>query len=300
MKPRKFKKRKIIPYTMIAPFFILYFVFSLYPVLYSFRISLFDWTGVGEKVFIGLNNYVQIFTRDRLFLKSLVNAVLLFIFTVPIEVGLGLFTACILKDFIQKGRNAFQLANFLPYVTCSVAVGIIFQEMFSWKTGVINFVIEAFGGKTIYWLGLDWATRIVVIIMVVWKNYGYVMVMFLSGLSTIPEDLYDSAKIDGASWWQSFWKITLPMLKPIMIFVVTTCLMNAWKLFDEAKLLFDGGEQPVGGPDNAVLTPILRNYDWSFHYFRYGYGSAYGVVFFVIIALTGLITVRVMTGNDDD
>ena len=179
-------------------------------------------------------------------------------------------------------------------------VGIIFQEMFSWKTGVINFVIEAFGGKTIYWLGLDWATRIVVIIMVVWKNYGYVMVMFLSGLSTIPEDLYDSAKIDGASWWQSFWKITLPMLKPIMIFVVTTCLMNAWKLFNEAKLLFDGGEQPVGGPDNAVLTPILRYYDWSFHYFRYGYGSAYGVVIFVIIALTGLITVRVMTGNDDD
>lgn len=290
-------KHKVIPYTMIAPFFILYFIFSLYPVLYSFGISLYDWTGVGEKNFIGIQNYVQILTRDNLFGRSLLNAVLLFVFTVPIEIVLGLLTAAILKDFIRKGRSFFQLANFLPYVTCSVAVGIIFQQMFSWKTGVVNYVIEMCGGEGPYWLGLAWPSRIVVILMVVWKNYGYVMIMFLSGLSTISEDLYDAAKIDGASWWQSYTRITIPLLKPIMVFVVTTSLMNAWKLFDEAKLLFDGGEQPVGGPDNAVLTPILRYYDISFHYFRYGYGSAYGVIIFIIIALTGLITVKIM--NDD-
>lgn len=298
-KVKKKRKWKITPYTMIAPFFILYFIFGLYPILYSLLVSLYDWSGFGDKIFVGAANYIRIFTQDSKFLKSILNTILIFIFTVPIMVMLGLFTACVLKDFLNKSRNAVQLINFLPYVTTSVAIGIIFSLMFDWKTGIVNGILNLFGIESVYWLGLPWASRVVVIAMVVWKGYGYVMVMFLSGLSTISDDLYEAAKIDGAGWWQSFRKITLPMLKPIMLFVITTNLINAWKLFDEPQLLFSGGSQPIGGPEGSVMTVLMRYYDITFRSFQFGYGAAYGTIIFIIIALTSVITIKLMNRDKD-
>ncbi len=282
---------------MIAPFFILYFTFSLFPMLFSLGVSFFNWSGFGQAKFVGIENYVRVF-HDPNFYKAIKNVLIIFCFSIPIELALGLMTATALKDFFSKTRGAFQLFNFLPYITTPVAVGIIFSLMFDWKSGVVNELITALGGTSVYWLGVPWASRAVVVAMIVWKGYGYNMVMFLAGLSTIPGDLYEAAKIDGANWWQGFRKITLPMLRPIFVFVVTTSIINAWKLFDEPQLLFSGNTQPIGGPERSVLTVIMRYYESAFRQFQFGYGSAIAYVLFIIIAIFSIVSVKSMNRDN--
>ena len=297
MKAKRRQKSIITPYTMIAPFFILYFTFSLFPMLFSLGVSFFNWSGFGQAKFIGIENYVRVF-HDPNFYKAIKNTVIIFCFSIPIELALGLLTATALKDFFSKTRSAFQLFNFLPYITTPVAVGIIFSLMFDWKSGAVNGLLGAFGIQSVYWLGIPWASRAVVIAMIVWKGYGYNMVMFLAGLSTIPGELYEAAKIDGASWWQGFRKITLPMLRPIFVFVVTTSIINAWKLFDEPQLLFAGNTQPIGGPERSVLTVIMRYYESAFRQFQFGYGSAIAYVLFIIIAIFSIVSVKSMNRDN--
>jgi ABC-type sugar transport system permease subunit len=297
MKAKRKQKSIITPYTMIAPFFILYFTFSLFPMLFSLGVSFFNWSGFGQAKFIGIENYVRVF-HDPNFYKAIKNTVIIFCFSIPIELALGLMTATALKDFFSKTRSAFQLFNFLPYITTPVAVGIIFSLMFDWKSGAVNGLLSVFGISSVYWLGLPWASRAVVVAMIVWKGYGYNMVMFLAGLSTIPGELYEAAKIDGASWWQGFRKITLPMLRPIFVFVVTTSIINAWKLFDEPQLLFAGNTQPIGGPERSVLTVIMRYYESAFRQFQFGYGSAIAYVLFIIIAIFSIVSVKSMNRDN--
>lgn len=297
MKAKRKQKSPITPYTMIAPFFILYFTFSLFPMLFSLGVSFFNWSGFGQAKFVGIENYVRVF-HDPNFYKAIKNVLIIFCFSIPIELALGLMTATALKDFFSKTRGAFQLFNFLPYITTPVAVGIIFSLMFDWKSGVVNELITALGGTSVYWLGVPWASRAVVVAMIVWKGYGYNMVMFLAGLSTIPGDLYEAAKIDGANWWQGFRKITLPMLRPIFVFVVTTSIINAWKLFDEPQLLFSGNTQPIGGPERSVLTVIMRYYESAFRQFQFGYGSAIAYVLFIIIAIFSIVSVKSMNRDN--
>lgn len=294
--------KKTAPYAMIAPYFLLYLAFGLFPILFSLGVSFLQWDGIGEATFIGLENYKRVFTQDVYFYKSLWNTIILLVISTPIQIILGLLTATFLKDFFKKSRNGLQLINFLPYITTPVAVGIIFQLMFDWKSGVINAFLNLFGIESVYWLGHGWAARAVVIIMIVWKNYGYMMIMFLSGLSTIPDDLYEAAKIDGASWWSRFIKITIPLLKPIFIFVIITSVINGFKLFDEPQLLFNSVSQPMGGPDRAVLTVVMRFYEASFRNFEFGYGSALAYCLFLVIAVASLILFRVINGKkkEDD
>ena len=281
--------KKRAPYFMIAPYFLLYAAFGLFPILFSLAISFTSWNGIGEAAFVGLKNYKRVFTQDKFFYKSLWNTILLLAISTPIQIILGLFTAVFLKDFFRRTRNGLQLINFLPYITTPVAVGIIFQLMFDWKSGIVNAALEALNITGIYWLGKAWASRVVVILMIVWKNYGYMMIMFLSGLSAIPEELYEAAKIDGAQWWKRFTKITIPLLQPIFIFVIITSVINGFKLFDEPQLLFSSASQPMGGPDRAVMTVVMRYYEAAFRSFEFGYGSALAYCLFLVIVIASLL-----------
>ena len=276
--------RKKIPYLMILPYFLLYIAFGLFPILFSLGVSFTSWDGIGDVIFIGLANYKRVFTQDKFFYKSLWNTIILLVISTPIQIILGLLMATFLKDFFKRTRNGLQLINFLPYITTPVAVGIIFQLMFDWKSGIINALLNLFGVESIYWLGNAWPSRIVVILMIVWKNYGYMMIMFLSGLSSIPDELYEAARIDGAKWWGCFTRITIPLLRPIFVFVITTSVINGFKLFDEPQLLFSSASQPIGGPDRAVMTVVMRFYEASFRSFEFGYGSALAYCLFLVIA----------------
>uniref|UniRef100_UPI003FF0B544 carbohydrate ABC transporter permease n=1 Tax=Eisenbergiella tayi TaxID=1432052 RepID=UPI003FF0B544 len=284
---------------MILPYFLLYIAFGLFPILSSLGVSFTSWDGIGDVIFIGLANYKRVFTQDKFFYKSLWNTIILLVISTPIQIILGLLMATFLKDFFKRTRNGLQLINFLPYITTPVAVGIIFQLMFDWKSGIINALLNLFGVESIYWLGNAWPSRIVVILMIVWKNYGYMMIMFLSGLSSIPDELYEAARIDGAKWWGCFTKITIPLLRPIFVFVITTSVINGFKLFDEPQLLFSSASQPIGGPDRAVMTVVMRFYEASFRSFEFGYGSALAYCLFLVIAGASLVLFRLVGGRKE-
>lgn len=291
--------KKTAPYFMIAPYFILYIAFGLFPVLFSLGVSFTSWDGIGDVAFVGLANYKRVFVQDEFFYKSLWNTAILLGISAPIQIILGLLTAVFLKDFFRKTKNGLQLINFLPYITTPVAIGIIFQLMFDWKSGVVNAVLELLNMDSVYWLGNAWASRAVVIIMIVWKNYGYMMIMFLSGLASIPDELYEAARIDGARWWSCFTRITIPLLRPIFVFVIITSVINGFKLFDEPQLLFSSASQPIGGPDRAVMTVVMRYYESAFHSFEFGYGSALAYCLFMVIAVITLVLFKGIKGRKE-
>lgn len=293
-------KQKYAPYLLIAPFFIIYSVFQLFPILFSFVVSFTNWSVAGSRDFVGLANYSRLIT-DNLFFKSVGNTLLVMAIAIPLELILGLFMAVFLKDFANKSRSALQLINFLPYITTPVAMGMLFQLMFDYNNGTVNQILSSTGiiNQPIYWLGTTLGARTVVILLVFWRTYGYMMVMFLTGLSTIPDELYESAKVDGASWFTTFRKITIPLLRPIMTFVVTMSIISGWKLFDEARLLFLGDSLPNDGPNNSILTIVMHYYNTSFSRFEFGYGSAMGYGLFAIIFIFSLISMRIMNRGEE-
>lgn len=284
---------------MIVPYFLAFFAFNIFPIVFSFGISFTDWNGVSAvKEFAGLSNYIRALTKDSFFWLSLKNTVLMTFMIIPGQMLMGLLMACLLKEFFVRWRGAFQLINFLPYITTSVALAIIFQLMFDWKNGIVNGILNMFGIESIYWLGKAWPTRIVVALMEIWKNYGYAMIMFMAGLSTIPDDLYEAAKIDGGNWIQRFLHITIPMLRPIFAFTLTTGMIGVLNLFDGPQLLFSSINQPLGGPNRSVFTMMIRFYEASFLNFEFGYGASIAYLFFVFVTIVSSLLVRAFHEKD--
>lgn len=289
------------PVVFIAPFIIFFFTFNLFPIIYSFFLSFTDWNGIGEKVFVGLDNYIRIFTKDTTFLKSLWNTLYIMVLGFPISVFLGLLIAAFLSN-LKKFRNLFQTINFLPYITTPVAIGLIFTFLFDWNTGIINRIIEFFGGEGINWLGNAKFAPVVIGIMIIWKCTGYYMALYLAGITSISTDIYEAAKVDGAGTVKTFFKITMPLLKPITIFITITSLIYALQLFDEPNLMFNVSTTSIiGGPDRSCLTMVWNFYDVAFgSTARLGYGSAVSSTLFIIIVAASLIGMRFMKRKEEN
>ena len=278
------KKYTILwPLFFVAPFIIFFLAFNLFPILYSVFLSFHDWSGIGDKVFIGLDNYVRIFTQDKTVWKSLGNTLYIMVLGFPLSIFLGLVLAAFLSN-LKKFRNVFQTINFLPYITTPVAIGLIFTFLFDWNTGIINKILSFFGGEGINWLGNAKFAPLVIGFMIIWKTTGYYMALYLAGITSISEDIYEAAKVDGAGPVKTFFKITLPLLKPITIFIVITSLIYALQLFDEPNLMFNVSTTSViGGPDRSCLTMVWNFYDVAFgSTARLGYGSAVATTLFII------------------
>ena len=292
------------PYIFLAPFLISYVCFTLYPTVYSFVVSFTGWTATNmmDKPFVGLKNYIRIFTADPLFWKAVGNTVKLMLMAMPLTIITGLLMAVLMQS-VRRGKQAVQTINFLPYVITPIAIGLLFAFLFSWNVGLVNTLLMKLGAiqEHVNWLGTPQYAPTVVAMMIIWKNFGYFMVLYMAGLSTIPTDLYEAAKVDGASAVQTFFRITLPMLRPITVFVVINGIIGGLQLFDEAQQVFLGtGSNVVGGPMRSCLTVIWYFYDTSFkNNSRYGYGAAIAFSLFIIIATVSLINVRVLNRRGD-
>jgi cellobiose transport system permease protein len=295
----------LIAYGFIAPFFIIYILFSFIPIVYSLYISFTDWNGIGASNFVGFKNYIYLFTEDRFFWKSVGNTFIIMLSCVPLLVIGGILLATLLYSKFVKGKRLFQCLNFLPYLTTPVAIGLIFAMLFEGQTGLVNRVIESLGMiNPIDWLGIPWSARVIVIIMVVWKYIGYNMVFFLSGLSGISNDVYEAAEIDGASSVTTFFRITIPLLKNIVVFVILTSIIGGLQLMDEPMLLLSGWANPsaqVGGPDRSCLTSVWYLYDTAFGTnMRQGIGAAISYSLFIIIAIFSFISYKISNRGGDN
>ncbi|KHO63048.1 lactose ABC transporter permease [Thermoanaerobacter sp. YS13] len=278
---------------------ILLTTFLFYPIIYSLYLSTIFSKGIVQK-FVGLNNYIRLF-NDQMFLIALKNTFTFLVIQVPIMLFLALVLAAILNDKSIKFRGIFRTGIFLPAVTSLVAYAVLFKMMFS-LDGFINTTLMNFHiiQKPIPWLLDPFWAKVTLIIAMTWRWTGYNMVFYLSGLQNIPYDLYESAEIDGANKIQQFFYITIPMLKPIIIFTTIMSTIGTLQLFDEPMNLSSGGVTASSiGPGNSLLTLSVYIYNLAFKYMpNFGYAAAVSYVIVFFAAILTIIQFR-MAGEKD-
>ncbi|NPV66032.1 MAG: sugar ABC transporter permease [Anaerolineae bacterium] len=282
------RRRMIWGYVFIAIPILWLLVFSLGPILFSGWVSLHRWdmiTPVAEMPYTGLENYDYIFTRDNVFPKALGNTFLFAIGGVTTNVVLGLAFALLLNTKI-RGRTLWRVLYFLPVITAPLALGVIFAFMFNRNYGVINNLLVVLNLPRQGFLNDPNQAMFVLIAIAVYQYVGYYIVIYLAGLQDIPQDYYDAARVDGASYWQELWYITLPLLRPVMLFIIVTNTIGALQVFD---LVF---ATTGGAPANSTMTVVLYMYNTAFKYSRMGRASAMAFVLFGIILLITIVQLR--------
>ncbi|GAH45928.1 unnamed protein product, partial [marine sediment metagenome] len=251
-------KRKRWAYTFISPFYILFAIFGVYPIIFSIYLSFTKWRGFGPKVFVGLANYRRLI-GDPIFWQSIRNGVIIFFLYVPIMTLLALVLAVILNSRLVRFFKIFRTMLVVPYVTTMIAVGYVFKIMMNTKYGLFNVVITSMGLPAVPWLDKVWWGRVSLSILIIWAWLGYNMVIMLAGLQTIPKDLVEAATIDGANPVQAFFRITVPLMRPIILFSVILSTLGSFGLFNEIYALTTVG-YTMGGPMNATITPLVYIY----------------------------------------
>ncbi|MDN3017253.1 sugar ABC transporter permease [Paenibacillus sp. BSR1-1] len=283
---KKTKKRWdiIVPLLFIAPWIIGFLAFTLGPLLYSLFISFFDWPIVGEAKFIGLDNYKTMFTEDPLFWESLGVTVKFAALFVPLNIITSLFLAILLNQKV-KGYSFFRTFFYLPSVISGVALAMIWAWVYNGEYGILNYFLSLIGVKGPDWLNNpNWAL-IAMVIASLWGQ-GTMMLIFLAGLKAIPGELYEAASIDGANKIQQFFKITIPMLTPTILFNLITTIISAFQQLTLALVLTGGG------PLKSTYFYAMYVYENAFKYFKMGYSSANAWFMFVIVLVLTLIVFK--------
>jgi len=273
------------PYLFISPFYILFLIFGIYPILFSFYLSFTEWKGLGPIKFVGLRNFELLF-KDKVFWQSLTNGVILFFMYVPIMTFLALVLAVILNSKRVRAFRFFRTLLFIPYIMNIVAAGFTFRLLLNQKYGLVNALLEIFSIPPVPWLESVWGGRVSLCLLVIWAWLGYNMVIMLAGLQTIPGELTEAALIDGASSIQAFFYVTVPLMRPVILFSVVLSTMGSFNLFSEIYNLTGGG------PINATITPVILIFEQAFGNFRLGYASAMSYLYFLILFVLTLLQFR--------
>lgn len=292
MKQSKLEKRNtFIAYTFLAPNFIGFMIFTLVPVVFSIALSFMNWNGgsIDRMTFAGLDNFRTLF-KNFSFTKNdmgitLRNTVVFTLGTVPLTIAMSLCLALALNRAV-KGAKALRAVFFFPYVASLVAICVCWNFMLM-KYGPVNQFLGLFGiniDKS-WTQSKDYAMWAIILVSV-WRNAGYYMVMYLAGLQGVPGELYEAATVDGANGWQKFWKITFPMLTPTTFFVSIMMVIYCFKIYDVVAIMTQGG------PGRATKMLVTYIYELSFEQIKYGQASAVAMVLFVIVLAVTLIQFR--------
>ena len=261
MNKKSLINQKNIAYILIAPVVVIFLIFMVYPVLRSLYLSFFELVS-GSYEFVGLKNYAALF-KDEIFYKSLFNTCIFLIVQVPVMIGGALLIAVAIEQKFIKGKAFFRTTIFLPSVTALVAYALVFKVLLNGDHGLINYVIELFGGKGINWFYEEWPARFAIIISITWRWLGYNMIILLAGIQSIPSELMEAADIDGATFWDKLFYITIPMVKQIILFCTITSTIGTLQLFDEPFILTEGG------PNYATITMGQYLYNNGFRYLKF-------------------------------
>ena len=292
---QKLNKQKI-SYLFIALPFTLFFIFQLAPVIISFFWSFTRYNVISSPQFVGLSNYKNILFNDPLFWKAMGNTVKYIIGVVPIGICISLLLAVAIDQKI-KFKNFFKSIFFLPTVTAIVAVSVIWKWLYAGeKYGLFNFFIMKLGFHPIDWLASPEWTLPSIMIMSIWAGLGYNIILFLAGLQTIPQTMYEAAEIDGAGFWRKFFDITLPLLKPTIVFVAMMSFIVSFQVFEQVYIM-TGRQGSIGGVLNSGLTIVAYLYDRGFQKFQMGYASALAYIIFLCILIMTMINRRFMESD---
>jgi multiple sugar transport system permease protein len=270
------RNRSIVGYLFILPNFIGFLIFTIIPIFFAISVSFTRWDSMHAPRFIGLRNF-SIMIHDSSFLITLANTLTFTFGSLPFTIVLALAFAVILNQGL-KGKSVFRAIFFFPYIASVVACAITWQLLFHPGAGPVNSILIAMGIKTPpRWLSSTNTAMISVIMVYVWQVAGYYMVMFLAGLQTIPDSLYESADIDGANNFRKLFNITIPMLSPTFFLVIIIFIINSFKVFTLIYVMTDGG------PGRATSVLVFYVYQQAFERSRFGYASAMSLILFVIM-----------------
>ncbi|MDQ0338651.1 ABC-type sugar transport system permease subunit [Caldalkalibacillus uzonensis] len=273
---------KIAPYLFISPNLILFFTFMIFPIIFTFYISFHNWAIIGDITFVGLENYVNVF-KDVVFWTALGNTFYYTAGSVPISMILGLTGAVLLNRKIPL-RSFFRGVFFAPVVVSLVATGLIWSWMFNPNYGLINYGLNAIGLTGLNWLSSTTWAMPAIIMTTIWVKTGYCLVIYLAGLQSIPDSIYEAAEIDGANSWKQFLYITLPLLKNTTVFVLVISVINGFMVFDLIYTMTNGGP----GYSTTVLVQYI--YQKAFVEGQMGYGSTVGtILFFIIMSFSAMM-----------
>ncbi len=262
-------------YLMIAPYLLHLVVFLGYPLVFAFVLVFHRWDIITPMEFAGLKNITRLI-HDDLFFKALLNTGFFLSIHIPLQIFTALFFADLLNGKL-KGQDFFRTIYFLPVVVSGVVVAILFSQLFAFENGYINGLIRALGGERIPWLvSPQWAMPSIAII-VTWKNVGFYIILFLAGMQNIPATLYEVAALEGASTWQRWTRVTIPLLNPTIVTVIVLSTIGGFSLFIEPYMLTGGG------PLNSTLSAVLYIYNQAFYFNHMGYAAALGFAFACII-----------------
>ncbi|MDZ7361541.1 MAG: sugar ABC transporter permease [candidate division KSB1 bacterium] len=277
-------------YLFLAPALLPILAFFFLPALAAFVLSFtdFDIYSLGNfqyARFVGLKNYRQLL-HDPLFWKAMANTFYYVLLGGPLSIATSLGAALLINSRLVRFRSFFQTVYFAPVVTTLVAVAVVWRFIYHPRFGLLNYALGFFGVAPIDWLGDPAWAMPAIIIMSVWKNFGYNMIIFVAGLQNIPSQLYEASRLDGAGPWQQFTSITLPMLAPTTIFVSIIAMIGNFQLFTEPYVMTQGG------PVNSTLSIVLLMYQQGFRWWNLGYAAAIAFVLFGVILLGSLIQSR--------
>jgi multiple sugar transport system permease protein len=271
---------------VIAPMILCFVLFWIYPMIRGAWGSVTDWRGFNpNQPFVGLKHYVALF-NDPIFIKALKNTFLYALFYLPANIVIGLILA-LAVEATGALRGFYRTTYFMPVVTSSIATALIWSYLYQPSFGLINQVLQILGLPAQSFLKSTTQALPSIAVYAIWKGVGFTMVLFMAGLSAIDRSYYDAAKVDGANSWQSFWRITLPLLQPTMVFVLITGVIGTLQVFGPIYVMSSGGDGLPGGPANSTMVVSVYQWLMAFRELELGYGSAMGMVlFFIILALT--------------
>lgn len=284
---------QVTPYAFVTPYFLLFLVFGLFPLGYTAWVSLHDWSLLGgQEGWVGLGNY-EALLGDHHFWNSLLNTLGMFLIATVPQLVVALVLAQLLNARL-RAPTFWRMGILLPTVTSVAAVGIVFTAMFSRDTGVINWMLGLVGIEPLTWQDHRWSAWIAIATMVDWRWTGYNALILLAALQAVPRDLYEAARLDGASAVQQFRLITIPMLRPTLVFVVVVSTIGGVQLFTEPLLFNPGGDSLSGGTTNQFQTTAMYLIHEAFVGQRFGYASAVAWVLFLVIAAVAAVNLLLL------
>lgn len=275
------QSKSLSSWLLISPYLAHIVFFVLFPVGFSLFLSFHEWNIISPMEYVGLSNYEKL-VQDQYFLKSLRNTLVFLAIHIPLQITIALGLAVVLNQQLWF-RAFFRGAFFMPVVVSGVVVTVLWQQLYGYEMGSINMLLTKLGFEKIGWLTDPLWAMPSIAIMATWKNVGLYIILFLVGLQSVPKSLYEASSLEGATGWQQFWHITLPVINPTMIMVMILSTIGGFSLFIEPYVMTGGG------PLNSTLSSVLYIYKQGFFYYHMGYAATLGLILALIILLVVFI-----------
>lgn len=298
------KKRNLnrMAYLFVLPFVIVFLTFSVYPVFRTLYLSFTSYKGFGDAKWAGLANYIRVF-KDKFFWKALGNTVKIWGVNIILQLGLAFLLTVIFSDIKYKirGLGIFRAVYYLPNLIAATSVAFLFKTLLDWKYGSFNQLLLTLGlaKEQINWLGSTSTAPYVISVIGAWMWFGNSFIMLMAGVQGIPTDYFEAAAIDGAGRWKVFAKITIPLLRPIMLYVFVTSLIGGLQLFDLPFLMNGVAPNTAGEPSGCLQTAVMYLYKFGFETHQVGYASAIAYTLFFIILIVSIIQFKTL-GREED